>query len=188
MGKTLTGTLWRNITLCGIPEPLRTKYSELLCFIIAPLEWPCWIWRSKNHQCLSCVYMWKTRNNYFRQLWCNCNANKSSTAVYRLTIIEISIVNNQLSSQSRDSEPSRHAGDEFFSRCMVVLRFMGISERWAFGQYLREPPATFIELKLRFPANLSQGTCTWRDNFIIQALGDIHVFQSTFCRNQCYLA
>ena len=42
------------------------------------------------------------------------SANESSTAVYRLTIIEISIVNNQLPSQSRDSEPSRPAGDEIF--------------------------------------------------------------------------
>ena len=67
----------------------------------------------------------------------------------RLSVIKLSIVNNRLSNQSRDSEPSRLSGDVvfLFSGCMAVPRFIGMVERQAFGQYFREHPVRFTEIK-----------------------------------------
>ena len=54
--------------------------------------------------------------------------NELSIAADRLTVIKLTIVDNRLSNQSRESKPSRLAGDEFFSVCMVVPCFIGILE------------------------------------------------------------
>ena len=77
----------------------------------------------------------------------------------RPSVIKLSIVNNRLSNQSRDSEPSRVAGDVvFFFRMYGGPTFHWDSRAVGFGQYFREYPTRFTEIKF---ATLSEKSMLW---------------------------